>query len=173
MVKTADTVAMVTTEMLSIFMAIVATLSLFYVNRTSSFKWVKMMFCFCIVQDIGIVLFSLAGYLEEDDVHGISWLVGLSTFFFFYMENLIYWIICFKYWTISIEVPRAFHKERRSRLTISQRSYNIVLWAGIVVNFVMCFAVSYVRFLLSKEFINNPNNPSNVPRDLLTLNEDL
>jgi len=63
------------------------------------------------------------------------------------MNNLIYWLYGFKYWIISIEVPDAYKKRERCKL--SKNSYKLISWTGVFVNFALCFAIAYQRYYLS------------------------
>ena len=120
MSTTADKIALGVTVSLSLIMGIISTSALVYVNKNSTFKWVKMMLVFCIIQDISIASLNISFYIETLGSKRISWVVGLSTFMFFFMNSIIYWIICFKYWTISIIVPMRIHKNvEKGELRIS------------------------------------------------------
>jgi len=67
--------------------------------------------------------------------------VGTSIFFYFYMNNLIYWLYGFKFWIISIEVPEAYNK--RDRCKLSKNCYKLISWTGVIVNLALCVAIAY------------------------------
>lgn len=120
------------------------------------------MFFLCIVQDLATSQFELTQYLEAskqfhlNHVQSVAWGVATSIFFFFYMNNLIYWLYGFKYWVISIEVPGAYTK--RDRCKLPETSYKLISWTGVVVNFALCFAIAYQRYYLSLAIANGTAN---------------
>ena len=70
-----------------------------------------MMFTLCVVQNFVTLFLSMSDYLEESEIYQkkttlVAWLVAIAVFLWFFMSIMIYWLFGFKYWVISIEVPR-------------------------------------------------------------------
>jgi len=64
-----DTLSMYYTVILGVVMAVVASAALVYSIRTTSFRWVQIMFVICIIQDIETSQFELTQYLEASKIY--------------------------------------------------------------------------------------------------------
>ena len=148
----------VTLPMMAI-MTVYSTYWLIQVLKNSTFRWVQFMLFLCVVQNLNSFWEGVLYYTEVSPWHAShpraqSIMYSITVFLFYFLSNLIYWLFGFKYWVISIEVPKAFNKsEKSSNLRISQNTYNIVKWAGIGFNFVLCFFVAFYRSKESKEYL--------------------
>ena len=56
---------------------------------------------------------------------------------------------------MSIEVPEAFNNQKTCRC--SERSYKIVQWFGVLLNFALCSYLAYERYNLSLAFASGVN----------------
>ena len=65
----------------------------------------------------------------------------------------MYWMFGFKYWVISIEVPRLIAatkegSEANHKSICSETSYDALNWVGIIVNLIFCLYVGWKRGML-------------------------
>ena len=94
---------------LMILVSVFLTVSVF---RRTDFTWIKGMFMLCILQNLASLYFSYAHYYALKDAmsrpYEASWIISTAVFPFFATSILLYWLFGFKYWVISIEVPRLF-----------------------------------------------------------------
>jgi len=96
--------------MMSIMLAITVPITI-YVFKKSKFRWVKMMFTLCVLQNVFTLYLGFGDFYEqskhsETNTIAMSFIVSSACFFFFMTTILLYWLFGFKYWVISIEVPR-------------------------------------------------------------------
>ena len=77
-------------------------------------------------------------------------MMAISIFLFYFTSNLIYWIFGFKYWVISIEVPRLIAESKEGpqsnhKSICTEARYKALNWIGILINLGFCLAVAWLR----------------------------
>ena len=78
---------------------------------------------------------------------------SVSVFLFYFVSNLMYWMFGFKYWVISIEVPRLIAStkdgtEGNHKSICSEAGYEALNWVGITINLAFCLWVGWKRGML-------------------------
>ena len=81
-----------------------------------------------------------------------------AVFLFFFFTVIIYWFFGFKYWIISIEIPR-FLNEEYDHKTLSETKYTLINIVAITVIVATCFTAVYFRWLLSRARVGVPDYP--------------
>jgi hypothetical protein len=152
-----DTLVMYYTTTVSFIMAVIAIGFLINSIKKTHFRWVQVIFFISVVQDLSTSALMIGVWMESDPVYRdshaqlVALLVSISLFFFYFTNNLIYWLYGFKYWVMSIEVPGGYKKNKGF---LSERAYNLISWFGILLNFALILVVSYQRYFLSMSFSN-------------------
>ena len=131
-----------------------------YVMMNSKFRWVQFMLFMCVIQNINTVWLVITRYLAVTEfikMHTTTetMMYSINVFIFYFTGNLMYWMFGFKYWVISVEVPRLIDaskegKEAKHKSFCSEASYNALNWVGIIVNLFFCICVGWKRALLAK-----------------------
>lgn len=133
------------------------------------YNFMKVLIFLCIIANIGTAMLSVGLALETDSTFHINHteplahLIGWNTFFFNAPTNVMHWLFGYKYWVISVEVPRALSGENKigdSRWR--ERFYVILNVTMITVNLVFCVWVSFARYWLSVESAGQPAPNSRV-----------
>jgi len=76
--------------------------------------------------------------------------VGITTFFANGGTLLLHWLFSFKYWVISLEIPKVL-KATETTLQSSETKYNILNSIGILVNLLFSIWVAVRRGQLSAQ----------------------
>ena len=82
-----------------------------FLMKHSTFRSVQFMLFLCVIQNFNSLWLACLYYTSETNFHkehqNGQWLMySVSIFLFYFLSNLIYWLFGFKYWVISIEVPK-------------------------------------------------------------------
>ncbi len=77
----------------------------------------------------------------------------ICIFFFFFTSNLMYWMFGFKYWVISIEVPRLIAaskegNEAKHKSICSEARYEALNLIGIIINMAVCMLAAWKRGIM-------------------------
>lgn len=93
------------------WVCIIATMITFKIWFDYRFRFLMLLSICLIVTDISTALLAVGLGLENTDVHverksQLAWTVGISTFFFNGGTLLLHWLFSFKYWVISLEIPK-------------------------------------------------------------------
>lgn len=78
---------------------------------------------------------------------------SVSVFLFYFISNLMYWMFGFKYWVISIEVPRLIEASKdgsslNHKTICSEKGYEALNWVGIIINLGFCVWVGWKRGMM-------------------------
>ena len=111
-----------------------------------------MMFVLCIMQNFVTLFLSCGDYYEQSCYHStqtdlVAWTISSAVFLFFFFSIIIYWLFGFKYWIISIEVPKFLNSDVP---TSSETRYAIINFSAIAFLVVSCGITAYFRFQLSR-----------------------
>jgi hypothetical protein len=92
----------------------------------------------------------MSDYLEESEIYQekttfVAWLVAIAVFIWFLMSIMIYWLFGFKYWVISIEVPRYLNGNAEERRLCSETMFSLINFVAFTVMFVVCGFAAYFR----------------------------
>ena len=125
-------------------MVVYSTYWFIYVMKHSTFRWVQFMLFICIVQNLNTCWLVILSYLEATTFHkdhedAQSIMYAICIFLFYFTSNLMYWMFGFKYWVISIEVPRLIvasknSSKRNHKSICSEARYEALNWVGILIN---------------------------------------
>ena len=108
-----DTVGMWISVVEMSLLIIVITGVIVHVCRKRAYSFVIVLLVLCLLTNIGTATLATGLALETDpDFHerhsvGLAQLIGCTTFFFNFPTNLLHWTFGWKYYVISIEVPKA------------------------------------------------------------------
>lgn len=80
---------------------------------------------------------------------------SITVFLFYFLSNLIYWLFGFKYWVISIEVPRSIAakkkwRDEKDKSICTEAGYEILNWLGIIINLIFCLWLGWKRGVLEE-----------------------
>ena len=115
---TYDKVCLYVTLPMMAIMTAYSTYWLIYVLKNSTFRWVQFMLFLCVLQNLnsfweGILYYTEAGKWHTNHPRAQAIMYSISVFLFYFISNLIYWLFGFKYWVISIEVPKSIDVTNR------------------------------------------------------------
>jgi len=122
-----------------------------------------MMFVLCIMQNFVTLFLSCGDYYEQSRYHTthtdlVAWTISSAVFLFFFFTIIIYWLFGFKYWIISIEVPKFLNgyvpKSPEAR-------YETINFLAIAFLTISCGITAYFRFQLSTQNVGDPHYPTN------------
>jgi hypothetical protein len=91
----------------------------------------------------------------------VSWVIATAVFFFYWISILIYWLFGFKYWVISIHVPR-FIGGTRNELVLSSKKFDIINYVVLATYTAICLSAAYCRFQVAHELVGKPHEPNPV-----------
>ena len=105
-----------TLNVISLTMIVISIAATVYIFHKSGYQWVKFMYLLCVLQNFVTLYFSFAGYYEQSRYHEtqtelVAWIITSAVFLFDFFSIIIYWLFGFKYWIISIEVPKFLNGE--------------------------------------------------------------
>lgn len=67
------------------------------------------------------------------------------------LQNVLYWLFGFKYWVISIEVPKIISEDsegtRKKKRFWTEKRYKLFALIGVVLNVVICLGPGIMRGL--------------------------
>ena len=117
------------------------------------FRFLLLLCLILIVTDISTALLAVGIGMENTNIHvertlGLASEVGITTFFFNGGTLLLHWLFSFKYWVISLEIPKVL-KATGTTLKSSETKYKIYNAIGITVNMLFCVWVAVRRGQLS------------------------
>ncbi len=117
------------------------------------FRFLLLLCLILIVTDISSALLAVGLGMENTDIHVQKTLelaieVGITTFFYNGCSLLLHWLFSFKYWVISLEIPKVL-KAQDATLKSSETKYNILNAIGITVNILFCVWLAVKRSQLS------------------------
>lgn len=109
------------------------------------------------VADFAFAFLSVMLWLEKKDFHNeepvvLGGLVGIGTFFYNFGNNTFHWLFALKYWIIASEVPKLFEE---NHIKPNERSYKVIKWVGLLINWTACFISAYYRGALTARSGNN------------------
>ncbi len=144
-------------------MIVISTAATVYIFRKSSYQWVKFMYVLCVLQNYVTLYLSCGDYYEQSRYHYtetdlVAWTISSAVFLFFFFTIIIYWLFGFKYWIISIEVPKFLNGEMP---TPSETRYAIINYSAISFLVFACGVTAYFRFQLSRQEVGDPHLPDN------------
>ena len=79
----------------------------------------------------------------------MAYTISSSVFLFFVFSVLIYWLFGFKYWVISVEVPRFLNGSTTDNVLFSEITYARINIAGVLTILMVAFIAAYYRWHLS------------------------
>ena len=122
----------------------------------------------CVFQNLNSFWEGVLYYTEVTPWHAShtraqSIMYSITVFLFYFLSNLIYWLFGYKYWVISIEVPRSIAatkkwSEEKDKSICSETGYEILNWVGIIINLIFCLLLGWKRGVLEEaEFGRQPD----------------
>lgn len=134
-----------------------------YIWRKTEFSWVRKMFMLNVLLTVISMQMAFGDWLEESEwnfTHTVFTALNISVgcFLFFFLTILIYWLFGFKYWVISIEVPRFINGSSKMQLT--ERKYKLINYGFIALFGSVCLAACTLRYLVAMQFVDRPHFPT-------------
>ena len=113
------------------------------------FRFLLLLCLILIVGDISTALLSVGWGMENTKIHvertkELALEVGITTFFFNASTLLLHWLFSFKYWVISLEIPKVI-QTKKTEFKSSETKYNILNAIGITINLLLSVWVSVRR----------------------------
>ena len=112
----------------------------------------------CVIQNLNTIWIAVLDYLDATHYHknhaeAQAIMDTICIFFFFGTSNLMYWLFGFKYWVISIEVPRLISASKEGneaghKSICSETRYEALNWVGIIINMAVCMLAAWKRGIM-------------------------
>ena len=131
-----------------------------YIWKKTEFSWVRKMFVLNVWLTFISIRMAFGDWLEEswwNYEYSILTALNISTacFLFFFVTILIYWLFGFKYWVISIEVPKFING--KSEMSLSERKYKLINYCFIAFFGSVCAAACTLRYIVAMQFVGRPH----------------
>jgi len=93
------------------FVTVIASIIMVKIWFDYRFRFLLLLCLILIVTDISTALMAVGIGMENTNVHvekplGLACEVGITAFFFNAGTLLLHWLFSFKYWVISLEIPK-------------------------------------------------------------------
>ena len=167
--RTCDEIGMYLSDLEMAALTVFICFALYYAFKRKIYDFMKLLIILCLIADIGTAFLATGLALETDSIYHedhkyfVARMIGWNTLIFNLPTNLMHWLFAFKYWVISVEVPRVLAGEvskddqkKRERIYLT---FNIFM---CLVNVVFCVWISIARYQLSIQSAGQPAPVSTV-----------